>query len=188
MSTTLEVQRGLLDEALAVVEGGQGVEMAMQWAYGLTEDSRYAQLCADWHKLKQAERRALSLDQFCREHEIEPLDFLKEITGLAVQYSGFRSQLVSALMLPALVEKGFHHAMKGTKGEQERHRILQNHGHRVVPKGAQAVFVNQVAAMAQANSGETTGLPPFEEETLAMSRTLKGQMVDGQLLEEGEPE
>lgn len=176
-----------LDRALSRIDRGR--EMAMEWAHGFIQtDNRYAKLCNDWHKLTPTERKGLSLDRFCREHEIEPADFLGEVVKVAMHYSQGESTLLTATMLPDVVKAGMENALK-PEAEAERHKVLQNHGHRVVPKGAQTVFVNNVAAMAQANTEAETGLPSFEEDTMEMARTLRGgQVVEGQLLTEGEEE
>jgi hypothetical protein len=145
----------------------------------LSHDREIATLVERWDGLSSSDRRALSIPDLCTATGVPFSKLLGEVTAQAFEHNSDVSRLIAAVNQPRVVGAAVRSAIRvGTAGVRDRQMLLAHSGFLPVPKSASTIFhlQQQINNTREADGEETTALPSFSADIIAINAAQRGKL------------
>jgi len=121
-----------------------------------------APVIEDYAKLSPRGKKAVSIDEICVRHEVDPLHLIAVVGEAALKYGNNSAIVLAALRFPEVINRSVKQALT-PNGFKDRELLAKHHGFIPTPHGT-SIQVNATAgARADASTApESKGLPSFE--------------------------
>ena len=134
-----------------------------------------APVVESYEGLTHWKRAAVSIDELCICHGIDPLHFIAVVGEAALKYGNNSAILIAALQFPDVVTRSVKEALK-SNGVRDRELLMKHHGFIETPHGASVNVQANAAARADVSSVPATkGLPSFEETMRRCDEIIRGR-------------
>lgn len=148
--------------ALLTKQLAGGKERFMEFAkLAVLIEPDLAPVVESYNDLNRGRRAAVSIDEICARHSIDPIHFIGVVAEAATKYGNNSAVVIAALSLPDVVTKSVKEALK-PGGDKDRKMLFQHANFIPTPHGTQINVQANAAARADSSSGEGKGLPSFE--------------------------
>jgi hypothetical protein len=122
-----------------------------------------APVVESYEGLTHWKRAAVSIDELCFYHGIDPIHFIGVVGEAAYKYANNSAILIAALQFPDVITKSVKEALK-PNGFKDREVLMKHHGFIPTPHGTSINVQANAAARADASAApESKGLPSFEQ-------------------------
>lgn len=132
-----------------------------------------APVVESYEGLTHWKRSAVSIDELCVCHGIDPLHFIAVVAEAALKYGNNSAILIAALQFPEVIVKSVEEALK-SDGFQDREALMKHHGFIPTPHGTSVNVQANIAARSAA-APATKGLPSFEESMKQLDAIIRGR-------------
>jgi len=116
----------------------------------------------DYAKLSPRGQKAVSIDEICVRHEIDPLHLIAVVGEAAMKYGNNSAIVLAALRFPEVINRSVKQALT-PNGFKDRELLAKHHKFIPTPHGPIINATANAGARADASTApESKGLPSFE--------------------------
>lgn len=164
---------------IALVPGG--IREFMKWAKGAAmRDKRFTPVVEAFDSLMPSRQNAPELESLCITLGVPPYDLLGACVTIGAERQRDETRLIASLAMPKVMRVNIKQAQK-PRSVEDRKMFMQATGILPVSKGS---IINVAAQANVTNSGESSGLPNFEDSVCSFSEIIRNAIEVPALLPE----
>lgn len=134
-----------------------------------------APVVESYEGLTHWKRAAVSIDELCMYHGIDPIHFIGVVGEAAYKYANNSAILIAALQFPDVIARSVKEALT-PEGFKDRELLAKHAGFIPTPHGQSInIQANAAARADSSNLPEREGLPSFEETMRRSDEIIRGR-------------
>ena len=162
-----------IGQQIALVPGG--IMEFMRWAKGAgMRDKRFMPVVEAFDALLPSRQNAIELESICTTLGVPPYDLLGASVTVGAERQRDETRLIASLAMPKVMRVNIKQAQK-PKSIEDRRMFMMATGILPVPRGSTINVAAQANANAT-NSGESSGLPDFEDSICSFSEVIRNSV------------